>query len=357
MRVITLMLILLLSGARPARADSWDAVDKRVQQSVFRLNVAIRVKLKGNQFAQLADVSPTKHYPVFATTKEDKGFRVVGSGTCFAARTTKTDGTYFLTNKHVVDFADGMVSECQRFYVAMRLHAEHTAGFSSVDDRFNQLMRVVNLATKKDLSGAERTMYQATVDSIWETYDNHLSLQADPKRTEFKRCLSTLGIEGFAGYFVHAPGSSAKPSLVAQLYRRAKSDMEPDLAILFVKGSSLPQLDLDRTPPGQQQVVQAIGYPVIKQTGVAVPESYEPAFTAGRVKQIVAQIIYFEAPVSKGDSGGPLINEQGKVVGVVMRRALSETPRNAKGATASADFAAAITVPAVIRFAPDLFAK
>lgn len=355
--VVALLVVAVQVVVRAYAADTnWNDVDVRVQGAVYRVNAAICVKLKNNQFAELSDLSPAKHYPVFITTSQNRGFRVVGAGSCFAASAYKKDGTYFLTNRHVVEFADGMIAECQRFFAAMRLHAERTAGFSSVDDRYAQLVRVVNLSSQKHLTGSDRTMYESTVDSIWETYDNHLSTKADPRRTEFNRCLAAIGMQGFSGFFIHPPGSSKQATMIARVYREAAADMEPDLALLFVQGSVLPSLQLEHELPISGEIVQAVGYPVDKQEGVAVPATYEPAFTAGRVKHVVARLVQFEAPVSKGDSGGPLINSKGRVIGVVVRRALMGEDLEIQGKeTTSTQFAAAVTVPAVMHFAPELF--
>jgi S1-C subfamily serine protease len=348
---------LFVAGNTAALAvDSWDALDKRVEKNVYRVNVGMRVKLKDNQYAQLADLSPRLHYPVFATTADDKGFRVIGSGSCFAVKTSNPNGTYFLTNKHVVDYGEGMVQECARFFASTRLLAERTAGFSPVEERYKQLLRVINLSTKKNLSGTERAMYQATADSIWDTYDKHLSLKTDPARTEFKKQLAAIAFEGSSGFFLHSVGPSSQPSFPAQLYRKARTDMDPDLAVLSAK-QKLPALELEAIAPRIGDVVQAIGFPVIKQSGVAVPSSYEPAFTTGRVKEVLPQLIQFEAPVSKGDSGGPLINDRGRVVGVVVRRGLRESTvgTSQPESGAAAKFASAVSVAAVKNFAPELF--
>src|SRR5688572_4284139 len=136
----TTALLLLLSffvNPATAMADSWDNVDKRVRTQVFKLNVAIKIQLGSGLYAQLAGLSPRMHYPVFATTPEDKGFRVVGYGSCFPVQTTRRDRIYFLTNKHVIDFGEGMILESSRFFAAMRMHAKATAGFTDPETRYH----------------------------------------------------------------------------------------------------------------------------------------------------------------------------------------------------------------------------
>jgi hypothetical protein len=249
-----------------------------------------------------------------------------------------------------------MIAEAARFFAAMRLHAERTAGLSSPEQRYKDLIHVVNLGLKKNLSGAEKAVYQNTVDSIWDTYDHHLAIKVDPRREQFKKYLTATAFEGEVGYFIHGPGSSQRPPIVGQLYRKAVSDMDPDLALIVAR-VQIPALELDPHPPAPGQVVQAIGYPAIKQSGVIVPPVYEPTFTTGKVKSTVASLVQFDAPVSNGDSGGPLINQQGRVVGVVVRRALNGifAPFKPKDKSDVDDFAGAVSVASVRAFAPELF--
>jgi hypothetical protein len=344
--------VFAVGSPTPCAADNWTAVDKQVESRVFRVNVAIRVTLRNHLFAQLADLSPSKHYPVFAAIYDDMGLRVVGYGTCFPVRTTKDGGTYFLTNEHVVDFGDGMIEECQRFFAAVRLHAERTAGLQGTEDRYHDLLRVINLSLKKGLRGAERQTYQATVDAIWQTYDNELSLKADPSRERFHKYLDESECKGVVGFFIHEKGSSTKAPIMASLYKRSTGN--PDLAVLYAKNEKLPGLPLETTLSHRGEVVQAVGYPAIKQTGVLVPTAYEPTVTAGTVQRVLPDKVEFAAPVSRGDSGGPLLNEKGKVVGVVARRALLMRGIDT-GLHEDDRFAAAISADAVRQFAPELF--
>jgi hypothetical protein len=342
-RSLVFVLIYVLATTA-AWADNWTAVDKRIAPCVYQINVAIEVKLNGSNFAQLAARSPRRHYPVFVITHEDQGYRVIGHGTCFPVHALKEGKTYLLTNKHVVDFGEGMVQECERFFTGMRMYAERSAGFANPDQRFRDLQRIVNFATKKDISDAERTMYQATVDTIWDMYDDHLSLKADPDRKEFNRCLSKLAMKASIGYFVHAPGAVRQPPLVAQLYKQSHHQNEPDLAVLSIS-KNVPALDLDLLPAKVGQPIQAVGYPAATAPATK-GQQYAPSFATGKVTRVQPMQIHFDANVSKGDSGGPLINESGKVLGIVSRRAMPDV---------GTDYAGAISVLAVKTFAPELF--
>lgn len=324
-------------------ASSWEAVDKRVAANVYQINVAIEIRFKSGEFAQLADLSSRRHYPVFITTKQNQGYRVIGHGTCFPVSTVKQDRTYLLTNKHVIDFGEGMVQECERFFAGMRMYAERSAGFANPDQRYQDLQRIVNFATKKNASDSERMMYQATVDTIWDTYDDKLSLRADPERKEFTRCLAKVGLQSAVGYFVHFPGNMTQPPVVAQLYKQARGKNDTDLAVLAVN-KRLGGLEIEATQPKPGESIQAVGYPASSAPGAAVAGAYTPSFATGKVTRVQNALIHFDANVSKGDSGGPLINASGRVLGVVARRA-----------TPDERYAGAISMLAVKAFAPELF--
>lgn len=327
-------------------SPGWENVDKQVRGEIFQINVAIKTKLKDNLYAQLSDLSPRMHYPVFSTSTIDRGFRVVGYGTCFPVKTAKRDRTYFFTNKHVIDFGDGMLQECQRFFAAMRLHAERTAAFTDPESRYKDLMRIVNLSARKDVSSVEKSIYQATVDSIWDTYDSQLSIKADPKRTLLAKYSKLAGFDGSAAYFIHPPGAAIKAPLEAVLYRAAETAKEPDLAILATK-ANIGGLELETVSPVDHEPVQAAGYPVDKR-GAKPATVYNPTFSAGKITRMVPGMVQFDAPVRKGDSGGPLLNQRGKVIGVIVRRA-SESGID--------KFAGAISALAVREFVPELFSN
>jgi hypothetical protein len=190
---------LLLSGsasfAAPTKVESWEKLDKRLKTQVYQLNVGIKFRLRGGFYAYLTDLSPKYKYPVFGTATDDKGFRVVGSGSTFPIKAVGSDRTYFLTNRHVVDSGEGIARECDRFFAAMRLHAQQTAGTQDPENRLRELLSIVNLCQKKDMSVQERTLYTSTVDGIWDSYENYLSLKADPQRVQYQKYSGMAGLQ------------------------------------------------------------------------------------------------------------------------------------------------------------------
>ncbi len=338
-------------------AQTWEQLDKRLKNQVLELNVGIKIRIRGGLYAQLVDLCPKYHYPVFGTTVEDKGFRVVGFGTTFPVKTVRTDKTYFLTNRHVVDSGEGILKECRMFFAGMRLNAQQTAGFGDPESRYKDLLNIVNLSQKKDLNIAERTVYQATVDGIWDTYENNLSVKADPNRAQFQKYLTLAGVETETGYFLHSPGPVTQTALQAQLYKIARVDTDPDLAVLTVNNTALPKMEFDTVTPSEGQEIQVIGYPVASdQIDADSSNYYAPTFSTGRISRVSPHLLQVDAPVTKGNSGGPVVSQRGKVVGVVVRRAV--TSQNLGGTVVQSElpnFGGAITIPSVKSFTPELF--
>jgi hypothetical protein len=328
--------------------ETWESLDKRLKSQIFQLNVGLKLRLANGLWVQLADLSAKSHFPVFSTTKEDKGYRVVGFGSTFPIATNRNNTTYFVTNRHVVESGLEVGAECERFYAAMRLYAEQTAGHD-VEARYNEVLQTVDIASKHGLTLAERTVYQTTVDAIWDCYETYLSQHADPARILFKKYLSAAGVESQVSYFLHRPGPVSQSSIEAKLYKTARAEGEPDLAILTAP-IAMPGMEFDTVPPSEGQEIQVIGYPTASdQIDVDSSKYYAPTFNTGRISRVAPRIIQVDAPITTGNSGGPVVSQRGKVVGVVAVRAISmrggELP----------NFGGAVTVQSIKTFAPELF--
>ena len=346
---LPLLLIVLFSSICAAYSQqTWEQLDKHLKQQVLQLNVGLKLKLKNGLWAQLSDLSPKYHYPVFSTTKEDKGYRVVGFGSTFPVAANDRSHTYFITNRHVVESAGDVAGECERFFAGLRLYAEQTAQHDA-DARYAELLQTVNLSAKKDLTLAERTLYQTTVDAIWDCYETYLSERADPARALFKKYLNAAGVQPSVSYFLHRPGPVTQPAIEAQLYKSAKSDGEPDLAILATN-VPMPGMEFDSVEPSEGQEIQVIGYPTASdQIDLDSSKYYAPTFNTGRISRVAPRILQVDAPITTGNSGGPVVSVRGKVVGVVAVRAIS-----ARGGELP-NFGGAVTVQSVKSFAPELF--
>jgi Trypsin-like peptidase domain len=352
-----LLLSILLTGAAvvPASAlDSWEKVDKRVKSQIYELNVGLKLHIKDSLWAQLADLSPKGHFPVYSTSRDDNGYRVIAVGSSFPVRTSQTDKTFFLTSAHVLNSGElqQIIKECERFYSAMRLYAEQQDK-DNAETKYKEILQTVNLSLKgKALVGSELQTYRTTVDAIWDTYESYLSLRADPGRVMFKKYLKQAGVDAQVGYFLHPPGPITLPPTEGHIYKTAKSEKEPDLGILTAS-STTPGLglDLEPLPASEGQEVQVMGYPVASEIiDKDADKHYSPTLNSGRISRVTPTLLQVDAPVSRGNSGGPVVSIRGKVLGVVALRAILN-------GTELPNFAGAVTTQSVQSFAPELFSK
>ena len=81
-----------------------------------------------------------------------------------------------------------------------------------------------------------------------------------------------------------------------------------DLAMLEIPvGLKIKTLALRRTPVKAGEPVYAIGFPV----------GLERSITQGIVNAVYSDYLQFQAPISNGNSGGPLLDIHGQVIGIV----------------------------------------
>lgn len=331
-------------------SETWESLDRRIKQQVFQVNVGLKLRLKDGQYVQLSDLSPKYRLPVYSTSAQDRGYRVISFGTAFPIKTAKVDTGFFLTSRHVVDKSEPIIKECERFFAALRLFAEQTAGNRDVEGRYHELQAIVNLSQSKRMNTQEKTLYTQVVDAVWDCYETYLSEKNDPLRIMFKRYSQQVTVVSETGYFIHPPGPSSLPPLKGYLYRMSAGEGQPDLALVAVKNAAIPAMELDASPPSEGQEVQVIGYPVASdQIDTDSAEYYTPTFSTGRISRVTPRTLQVDAPIHVGNSGGPVVNLRGKVVGVVARRARD------KDGSELPHYGAAVTTQCVRAFAPELF--
>ncbi|MDQ5964795.1 MAG: serine protease Do, partial [Cyanobacteriota bacterium erpe_2018_sw_39hr_WHONDRS-SW48-000098_B_bin.30] len=152
------------------------------------------------------------------------------------------------------------------------------------------------------------------------------------------------------GYFMHPPGPITQQPLVAKIYKVAKNDSEPDLAVLTVEKTAVLPMELDMVVPSEGQEIQVIGYPMASdQLDSDSSKYYAPTFTTGRISRVTPKVLQVDASITTGNSGGPVVNQKGKVVGVVARRALSTS------GSELTNFGGAVTASSMQSFVPELF--
>ncbi|MFW0784688.1 trypsin-like peptidase domain-containing protein [Gordonia sp. CPCC 206044] len=116
------------------------------------------------------------------------------------------------------------------------------------------------------------------------------------------------------------PGPSGeKPTLVASRVVDARPQNQGDVALVKVPRTNLPSAQLAAGPPEIAQPVQSFGYP--KESDAPVDytnlEATARSGTVNAIKTIgPASFIEVSADLAQGMSGGPTINDDGKVLGV-----------------------------------------
>jgi S1-C subfamily serine protease len=93
-------------------------------------------------------------------------------------------------------------------------------------------------------------------------------------------------------------------------------DRKHDLAVLKVT-TSLPSLALADKEPGKGDKVVVIGSPAVTGTGIAAENSVTDGIFSARLKvPDYPEFYQITAPLNPGNSGGPVFNTQGQVLGV-----------------------------------------
>jgi S1-C subfamily serine protease len=136
------------------------------------------------------------------------------------------------------------------------------------------------------------------------------------------------------------------------VYKTGHPDNEPDIAVLSSSDSRVEPIDLETIPASEGQEVQVIGYPTASdQIDTESDRFYAPTFSTGRISRVTPHILQFDAPITSGNSGGPVVSSHGKLVGVVAVRALSS-----RGGELS-NFGGAVSLQSIKKLAPELFGQ
>ena len=137
--------------------------------------------------------------------------------------------------------------------------------------------------------------------------------------------------------------------------RIVSTDPVNDLAILKVEATTKALALAERTGVKPGERVWAVGFPMPDLQGLS------PKVTAGVVSALSGlkddvTMLQFDAAVQPGNSGGPLINERGEIVGVVAARLDDMTAWNESGALAqNVNYAVKVSyLRALIESAPEV---
>jgi S1-C subfamily serine protease len=236
----------------------------------------------------------------------------MGSGSGFFV----TEDGYVVTNKHVVrpnrtsnaEEREKNLEQAARKLDRMREQLDQEKTY--LDDYQGKLERY-----RQDLE--KRSGAQNSLD--WQEYRDYEQRYLE-RRAEFDRS-SELFEQQKSEYESLRNDFSFKSSLAgaAQRFKMVLKDdtelsaklvslsEEHDLALLKLDGYQTPALGLNReNPVNQGDVVYAIGSPMGMRDSV----------TKGIVTRIEKDYVVTDAQILPGNSGGPLVTEQGEVIGV-----------------------------------------
>ncbi|HKP11045.1 MAG TPA: trypsin-like peptidase domain-containing protein [Blastocatellia bacterium] len=116
-------------------------------------------------------------------------------------------------------------------------------------------------------------------------------------------------------------GQRREDATPAEVYRLGKDASEADVAILRMKSAQVRfvsgfESDLGKVGPGED--VAVIGYPfgldLLKQTH---DEQVEPSLSTGIVSRVGQDFIQLNLRAYHGNSGGPVFNRRGEVIGIL----------------------------------------
>ncbi|PHS72217.1 MAG: serine protease [Cycloclasticus sp.] len=266
-----------------------------------------------NNFVELLNAkyhpkNPVQQATLAVVTVKNK----LGSGSGFFV----TDDCYLITNKHVVrpakgrqwDEAQAKIQKNASIFERNRLHIinekERLAVNKQKLDNYKQYVDGLSSAKEQQLAQREYAIYERNYQQASEQlYETEARFRKDER--QFNKQQSDFNfsssISNVARVFEVTLKDNSK--VKAHLVKVSRSD---DLAILKVNSCKAPYLVLANRRLTQGTRVHAIGSPL----------GLRDQLTQGTVTQISSLGIATDAQILPGNSGGPLITDDGRVVAV-----------------------------------------
>jgi len=248
-----------------------------------------------------------------------------------------TDDCYLITNKHVVRPAKGKSwDEAQRKikksaaefeYTRSKIQNERQRLAVSKQKLDNFKSYLDNLSSSKE-KGIARREYEVYVDRYQQDkrYVDDFSSRFSEGERAFNKQRSSFEFSSSIANVAQSFELTLKDNtkLRANLIKVSATD---DLALLKVNDCHSPFLALSTKRVSQGLTVHAIGSPL----------GLRDQLTKGTVTQVLSGGVVTDAQILPGNSGGPLVNDEGEVVAV-------NTLKVAKGSALNKGFGVSIPV-------------
>lgn len=274
----------------------------------------------------------------------------LGSGSGFFV----SDDGYIVTNKHVIRPTDNpnWKQTADQYKAAKRQIAEaetrlasRRARLSDMENELNQYKRDIESYSgrEKSLATSEYEFYRGRYLDMKRDYDE-AKRHLDKQKREFSKASSEFNANSTSAKLaqrfnvVLKDGSKVSARLIS-------TSAKHDLALLKLNGYRTPHLDITRPPTANQgMTVYAVGSPLGLQDTV----------TSGIVTRLQTDKIYTDTQILPGNSGGPLIDEKGRVLGVNSQKLLATKSIGSEGfgvsipvKYVSEEFGGVIAAPAI----------
>lgn len=330
----------ILLPALPAKAEiykykdangKWQFTDKKPLDKAIK---ATTIKTNKNEVAgkdldSLLNEKYKVNSPIEATTLSVVTVKtLMGSGSGFFV----SDNGYIVTNKHVV--RPQVTNKNKQLLEKMERAEEQMKNWRIRLDREKSRLsrdskRLKEFKARIDSTGNEKRKSENTAEynGLLKTYKarkkvyesnrsdyNTRKKQHDKRMSDFKwRNANASASRRFD--IVLKDNSEYTATLV-------KLSAEHDLALLKIHGHKTPFLELDiYSRPAQGMEVYAVGSPLGRQDYV----------TSGILTNIKARELVTDTQILPGNSGGPLVNKNGNVIGVNTRKLLSTSSIGSEG--------------------------
>jgi serine protease Do len=304
--------LIVLGVALPA-AVAQDQASQR-QRMYYDVKPAV-VLVWGSAHAEIEVVGPWDDYKGIEDLSEILVAGLEADASWSGSGFLISQDGYLVTNGHVVQFFhEDNEEQIQRelFYLAL------TPFFAAIEERWRQGIMVEQeqwgLEPGSDIGGMTEDKKIAIMQQLLPHARIELTKNLDVYTQNWHRYPAE--VKEYSPPIYALEGKASVPGLTLETGK--------DVAILKIEGRDLPVVPIGESD--QMQIgdpIHAAGYPAIATFNDYLdPESeVEASFTGGQISSLKidvkgSRLLQFDAAVAGGNSGGPMFNDRGEVIGM-----------------------------------------